>query len=57
MFKHIFNNIVTTLAGAFTGLPVIIEGIKTGNTNATLTGFGVLLLGLLSKDEIGRAHV
>ena len=50
MFKHIINNIVTTLAGAFTGLPVIIEGIKTGNTNATLTGFGVLLLGLLSKD-------
>lgn len=50
MLKHILKNIVTTLAGAFTGLPVIIQGIKTGDTNATITGFGVLLLGLLSKD-------
>jgi hypothetical protein len=50
MFKHIFSNIITTLAGAFTGLPVLIEGIKTGNTNATITGFGVFLIGLLSKD-------
>jgi hypothetical protein len=50
MVKYILSNIVTTLAGAFTGLPVLIEGIKTGNTNATLTGFGVFLIGLLSKD-------
>ena len=50
MFKHILKNFVTTLAGTFTGLPVMIEGIKTGDTNATITGFGVLLLGLLSKD-------
>jgi hypothetical protein len=50
MFKHILNNIFTTAAGAFAGLPVFIEGVKTGDKNSMITGFGVFLIGLLSKD-------
>jgi hypothetical protein len=50
MLKHILNNILTTVAGAFAGLPVIIEGVKTGDKSSILAGFGVFVIGLLSKD-------
>jgi hypothetical protein len=48
--KHIFSNIWTTIAGAFTGLPVLINGIHTHDVQQIITGFGVFLVGLLSKD-------
>lgn len=50
MFKPIFKNIYTTLAGCFAGVPVIIEGVNTGNPKTIITGIGVFLLGLISKD-------
>lgn len=50
MIRHILNNAITTIAGAFTGLPIFIEGVKTGDKNSIVTGLGVFLLGLLSKD-------
>lgn len=50
MLRHILSNALTTIAGAFTGLPIAIEGIKSGNVQTAVTGFGVFLIGLLSKD-------
>ena len=50
MFKHILNNILTTVAGCVAGVPVIIEGAKTGDAKTIITGLGVFLLGLISKD-------
>ena len=50
MFKHILKNVWTTIAGAFAGVPVIISGIQAHDAQQIITGFGVLLIGLLSKD-------
>lgn len=50
MFRHILNNIFTTVAGCFAGAPILIEGVGTHNPEKIVTGFSVLLLGLLSKD-------
>lgn len=50
MLKHILKNLWTTIAGAIAGLPTIIAGIQTHDTNTILLGTGVLLTGLLSKD-------
>jgi hypothetical protein len=54
MFKHIFKNFYTTLAGCFAGAPTLIEGVQTGNPKAIITGLAVLLLGLTAKD--GHNH-
>lgn len=50
MFKHIFKNIYTTLAGCFAGAPQLIEGVQTGNPKQIITGLAVLILGLTAKD-------
>ena len=50
MFKGILKNIYTTVAGCFAGIPVIIEGVNTHNPKQVITGLGVFLLGLISKD-------
>lgn len=48
--KVILKNIWTTLAGAFAGVPIIVSGVKTHDVQQIISGFGVLLVGLLSKD-------
>jgi hypothetical protein len=48
--KIILKNIWTTLAGAFAGVPIIMSGIQTHDVQQIISGFGVLLVGLLSKD-------
>ena len=50
MFKHILKNAWTTIAGAFAGVPVIIAGFQSHDVQQIITGFGVLFVGLLSKD-------
>lgn len=50
MFKHILKNLWTTITGCIAGLPTIILGVQTHDTNTILLGTGVLLTGLLSKD-------
>ena len=49
--KSIFKNILTTIVGAFTGLPILVNGVQTHNTSSIITGIGVFLIGLLSKDH------
>lgn len=51
MFKNIFKHLLTTIVGAFTGLPVVVNGIQTHDTKTILTGLGVFLVGLFSKDH------
>jgi len=50
MFKTIWKNIVTTVAGCFAGLPILINGISTHNIETIISGAGIFLLGLFSKD-------
>lgn len=50
MLKHILKNIWTSITGCIAGLPTIIIGVQTHDTNTILLGTGVLLTGLLSKD-------
>jgi hypothetical protein len=51
MFKNIFKHILTTIVGAFTGLPLIVGGIQTHDVKTLITGTGLFLVGLLSKDH------
>ena len=49
--KSIFKNIVTTIVGAFTGLPLVVTGVQTHDPKTLITGLGVFLIGLFSKDH------
>jgi len=49
--KNIFKHILTTVVGAVTGLPIIVNGIQTHDTKTLITGVGVFLIGLFSKDH------
>jgi hypothetical protein len=49
--KSIFKNLITTALGCFTGLPIIVQGIQTHDTKSIITGAGVFLIGLFSKDH------
>ena len=49
--KTIWINFKTTLAGAFTGLPLLFTGVEHGNIQNILAGIGMFLIGLLSKDH------
>ena len=49
--KTILNNIVTTLIGTFTGLPIIVDGVQTHNIKTIISGVGIFLIGLFSKDH------
>lgn len=49
--KNVFKHILTTLVGAFTGLPLVVDGIQTHDTKTLITGVGVFLIGLFSKDH------
>jgi hypothetical protein len=49
--KNIFKNILTTIAGAFAGLPLIFNGVQTHDEKTLITGIGVFLIGLFSKDH------
>ena len=51
MIKNILNNLLTTVVGAFTGLPLVVNGIQLHDTKTLLTGIGVFLIGLFSKDH------
>lgn len=51
MFKHILKNLLTTVVGAFTGLPLVVNGVQTHDTKTIITGIGVFLIGLFSKDH------
>jgi hypothetical protein len=51
MFKSILKNFVTTIIGTVTGLPVIYNGIQTHNKETIITGIGMFLIGLFSKDH------
>jgi hypothetical protein len=50
MLKHILKNIWTSITGCIAGLPTIIIGVQTHDTNTILLGAGVLLTGLIAKD-------
>jgi len=48
--KLILNNIKTSLAGAFAGFPMILDGISSKNWLQIISGIGILITGLLAKD-------
>lgn len=49
--KTIWTNFKTTLAGAFTGLPLFFTGVENGNVQSILLGLGTFLIGLFAKDH------
>jgi len=49
--KAILKNIKTTIFGAFGGLPIIEEGIKTGNWALIVSGIGIFVTGIFAKDN------
>lgn len=49
--KHIFKNVITTIIGAFTGLPIIVTGVQTHDPKTIISGVGLFLIGLFSKDH------
>jgi hypothetical protein len=51
MFKQAFKNIKTTLAGAFAGLPLVMDAISHKDLKGVVIGVSVFLIGLFSKDH------
>jgi len=49
--RSIFKNLVTTIFGCITGLPIIVSGIQSHDPKTIITGAGVFLIGLFSKDH------
>jgi len=49
--KTILKNILTTVIGAFTGVPLVVSGVQTHDTKTIITGVAVFLIGLFSKDH------
>jgi hypothetical protein len=49
--KSILKHIYTTLIGTFTGLPIIVSGIQSHDTKTIISGVGLFLIGLFSKDH------
>lgn len=49
-FLNQVKNWRTTCAGTLSGLPVLIEGLSTGNWHSTLMGLGMLLTGIFARD-------
>jgi hypothetical protein len=49
--KRILRNIKTSLFGSIAGLPMITEGIAHKNWTMLISGIGILLTGLLAKDN------
>lgn len=48
--KEYFQNLKTTLFGAIAGLPILIEGLTSGNWERALEGLGIILIGIFAKD-------
>lgn len=51
MFKEVFKNIKTTIAGAFAGLPLVLDAAAHKDLKGILVGVSVFLIGLFSKDH------
>jgi hypothetical protein len=55
MIQKLLNNAVhsvwTSIAGSIAGITEITIGVKTGDTAKIITGVGILLLGLFSKEK------
>ena len=51
MFKETLKNIKTTLAGAFAGLPLVMDAIGHKDLKGVMIGVSVFLIGLFSKDH------
>lgn len=51
MFKEAFKNIKTTIAGAFAGLPLVMDAIGHKDLKGILVGVSIFLVGLFSKDH------
>jgi hypothetical protein len=55
MIQKLLNNAVhhvwTSIAGSIAGITEITIGVKTGDTAKIITGVGLLLLGLFSKEK------
>jgi hypothetical protein len=55
MIQKLLNNAVhsiwTSLAGSITGITEITIGVKTNDPSKIITGVGLLLLGLFSKEK------
>jgi len=49
--KNIFKHILTTISGTIAGLPLIVNGIQNNDLKTIVTGAGVFLIGLFSKDH------
>ena len=49
--KRILKNIKTSVFGSIAGLPMIIEGIGSKNWTLAISGVGMLITGLLAKDN------
>jgi hypothetical protein len=45
------NSVWTSIAGSIAGITEITIGVKTGDTAKIITGVGLLLLGLFSKEK------
>lgn len=40
----------TTCAGTLSGLPILIEGLSSGNWHQAIMGLGMLLTGIFARD-------
>lgn len=49
--KSILKNIKTTIFGSFTGLPILVNGVQHKDISQIITGIGLFLIGLFSKDH------
>lgn len=50
MLKALVKNWKTTAFGLITGLPLIVQGVKTQDWNLVIAGLGAIVGGSASKD-------
>lgn len=49
--KSLLKNIKTTFMGSVSGLPILVNGVQHKDLSQILTGLGLFLVGLFSKDH------
>lgn len=51
LLSNALQNLVTSIAGSVAGIAEIKQGVATGNTTQIIVGIGILIVGLLAKEN------
>ena len=51
LLNNAIHNVWTSIAGSIAGISEITVGVQTNDTSKIITGIGLILLGLFSKEK------